>query len=356
MKCNRRNFLKTAGVFTAGLWAGVNLARAARPLVIDLPSMQDSVPLLFGVDKGIFSKDDLSIIAFDRIEESDAALLAKQVDGRLTDITTALLLVAADFPIVVVSTAFELVPNPSGTPQARNMIILSKDNSVQKLEDVPKYRERTGKPPLRVLERSDIMYHTDQLLRASGYKGNLDDLYETIGGGFGALQQQAEQLSIGLEALKAVNLPGVHADLARFTRAANKAPVYTLTEFESEKKLMPTVMIFRKEIVDRRLDDLKKFYAKYTDSVDAVNKSSRTDLINTLLKIALKQYFETIKPSELGLPAGWENAVRIPVFPKPRALKAEELNLIHDWATGRRYLQTRVSYDQAVYAGIFGKA
>jgi hypothetical protein len=356
MRLSRRNFLKTSGITIASLWAGSWITKAAKPLIIDLPAMQDSVPLLYASDKGIISKDEMTIVAFDRQEESDAALLAKQVDGRLTDITTALLMVAADFPVVVVSTAFELMPAPSGTPQARSMIILSKDNAIQKLADLTAYREKTGKPPLRVLERSDIQYHTDQLLRASGYKGNLDDLYETVGGGFGALQQQAEQLGIGLDALKAVNLPGVHADLARYTRAANKAPIYTLSEFENEKKILPTVMIFRKEIADRRLDELKNLYTKFNAAVDATNKASKTDLINTLLKVALKQYFETLKPSELGLPPGWENSVRIPVFPKPRALKAEEMKLIQDWASGRRYLRETVTYDQVVFAGIFGKA
>ncbi len=356
MKRSRRNFLKVSGLFAAGLLAGSFVTRAAKPLIIDLPAMQDSVPLLYGSDKGILSKDEMTVVAFDRQEESDAALLAKQVDGRLTDITTALLMVAADFPIVVVSTAFELLPAPSGTPQARSMIILSKDNAIQKLSDLAAYREKTGKPPLRVLERSDIQYHTDQLLRSSGYKGNLDDLYESVGGGFGALQQQAEQLGIGIDALKAVNLPGVHADLARYTRAANKAPIFTLSEFENEKKISPTVFVFRKEIADRRLDELKNFYTKYNVAVEATNKAAKTDLINTLLKVALKQYFETLKPSELGLPPGWENSVRIPVYPKPRALKAEEMKIIQEWATGRRYLRETITYDQVVFSGIFGKA
>jgi ABC-type nitrate/sulfonate/bicarbonate transport system substrate-binding protein len=356
MKLNRRNFLKIAGVFTLSLWAGDRLVRAAKPLVIDLPAMQDSVPLLFGSDKGVFAKDELSIVAFDRQEESDGALLAKQTDGRLTDITTALLMVAADFPIVIVSTAFELLLAPNGTPQARSLIMLSKEPAIQKLDDLAKYREKTGKPPLRVLERSDMLYQTDQLLRSNGFKGNLDDVYEFVGGGFGALQQQAEQLGVGIDALKAVTLPGVHADLARITRVANKAPVFTLTEFENEKKLMPTVMIFRKEIVERRTEELKKFYAKFAEAVDATNKSTRAELINTLLKVALKQYFETIKPEQLGLPPGWESQVRIPVFPKPRALKSDELNTIHDWATARRYLREKVTYDQAVFSGIFGKA
>jgi hypothetical protein len=356
MTLNRRSLLKAAGVFAIGWWVGSPRARAARPLVIDLPAMQDSVPLLYALEKGVFTQEELSIVAFDRQEESDAALLAKQVDGRLTDITTALLMIAADFPVVVVSTAFELMPNPEGQPQARSMIILSKETAIQKLEDLARYRDRTGRPPLRVLERSDMMYHTDQLLRATGYTGNLDRLYEFVGGGFAALQSQAEQFGVGLPALKAINLPGVHADLAKYTRVYNKQETYTLSEFENEKKLMPTVLIFRKEVIDRRLDEVKNFYTKLGSAIDLTNQAHRREIITTMLRVALRQYFETLKPEDLGLPPGWEDQIRLPLFPPPRALKAEELNTIAEWATGRRYLRTRVTYEQVVFPGIFGKA
>lgn len=350
LSLNRRGFIKFVGLGLSSVWLGAlrTQGQPTRPLKLSLMPAQDVVTLAFALERNLFTKHGLPVelVCGGNTLERNAAFSAGQLDALAVDLTSALVLLGRRVPAVIVSTLFEPAPNPrSGNNIVRTVALLThKFSNYKTLDDVIKAGPRRQ---ITLIQPSDMEYMTDQLLLAKGVRsGDLDRYYNGVED-YDRIQQIAQFLGAGSPGVPVGVLPEPHATLTEIVAEANQMGMLALADYQSVRT-PPSVILFRRAVLEERGAHMSRFFAALRESITTLNGSSREFIISTLIKAAVDICFPDLKGQELQFPAGWQEKLRIPHFPMPRALKKEEFDAQVEWALGKRYIRERLAFESSV--------
>ena len=343
----RRAFLAASGVALVGLFVGRVPAQQAKPIRFSMMPAQDVVPLAFALEQGIFSKHGVNIelVCGGNALERNTAFLGGQLDGLAVDLTSAVLLLGRQAPAAIVGTVFEPAPDPrSGNTVVRTVAMLThKFSSYRSVEDIIK---SGPKRQITLVQPSDMEYLTDTLLQSKGVRARDVDQYYTGVEDFDKIQLIAQMLGAGTVSVQVAILPEPHATLTEVVAQANNVEIITLSEYKG-LRVPPSVLLFSRPLLHERGESVRKFFQALKESVTVLNGSTRDFIIDTIIRAGVNICFPELRGQELKFPDGWRERLRVPYFPQPRALRAEEFDAHVNWALDKRYIREKIAFAAA---------
>jgi NitT/TauT family transport system substrate-binding protein len=336
-KFTRRSFIK--GMAASALVLNMGVAgRAQTPLRISLPPLQDSVPMAFANTENMFADAGLAVefIGISSRSERSSALLSNNLDGVVSDISTLLFNRGnAEADVVITSTAFEVVD------ESRQLALLA--SGFFGVEDIDGLLRRINNQPqnsILVSRRTDFELMTDELLESVGIQVNPDIQYADTDD-----LVNAATFLVGGSVLSAV-LPEPLAILAEDNELIDEAFLSkSVSNFETVPQL-PSIVVFRREVLESRADDIATFYEVYNQAINAINDSSNDSVRESAINESIALFLPDLTRSEL--PSNFGDSYIIPTFPSPGILNQEDFDRVQAWAKRKDYLFGDVDFDAAV--------
>lgn len=334
---SRRTFLK-------GLAAGACLLRLDRrvaaqtPLRLSLPPLQDVLPLGFAHNEGMFVAAGLEVelVGISSHRERSSALLSNNLDGVVSDVSSLLFSRGnAEADIVATSTAFEVIDD------TRQVALLASGFfNISDLDSLLKRINDRAANKITVSRRTDFELITDELLTSLNikldpdlYYADTDDLIN------------AATLLVGGSVLSAV-LPEPLAALTERNELIEEQFLSKAVSNFENTPLPPSVVVFRREVIEARQADLELFYQVYGQAIDLINEASKDSVRESAILNTLELFLPGLSRSEL--PQDFGKDYKIPTFPQPRALREEEFDRVLTWTQQKGYLQGQVDFDVSV--------
>jgi NitT/TauT family transport system substrate-binding protein len=327
-----------AALLTASLWSTPLRGQPLPTLKLSLPPMIDSFPIAFAHDQQIFADHGVAVelLGIPDRTQRNVALFSGAVDGALADVASVLQLIAADTPIKITSTAYEVIDE-----SRRYALMTHHFSNIKDLNTLLSRLDGKNRRTIGLLRRTDIEFETDRLITRHGV--TLDPS-----------QQYADQENLVLLAtllaqgsMLAAVLPEPMGSYLEFITRAEGLPVVALADYR-DQKLVPSVLAFETALIEQDPSRIERFYNGYREVLSTLATLPRQQVIEIGVDAALQFFFPGLRREEL--PPGAENFIRdylIPAFPQPRALATEEFQTISDWAQGKGYLRKAVPFELA---------
>jgi len=300
--------------------------------------MIDSFPVAFAHDQGVFADHgvDVELVGFANRSDRNLALFSGSVDGALTDITSVLMLLAAETPLKITSTAYEVIDD------SRRYALMTHHFSY--IDDLKTLLARIDEDPRRsigLLRKTDLEFETDRLILAQGVPLDEDRQYAD----FEDLVLLATLLGQG--SILAAVLPEPIGSYLEYITMAEEAPVVVLADYK-DQQLIPSVWAFQDSLIEEDPDRIERFYEGYRAVLIDLANRPRDEVVEVGLEAALRYFFPEISREDL--PPGAEEFLQeylIPAFPLPRALKEEEYQQVVDWTLEKGYLSASIPFELA---------
>ena len=341
----RRNFLKSVGsaIVTTSLLGLPIRAQDLETLSISLPAQNESVPIAYAEEQGIFNDFgiNLQLNAFRELRDRDAALFLGSIDGAVSDLSSILCVIENNTPISITSTAYENIDG------ARRYTVMTHNFSF--IEDMMELLSRTpnsNSQKIGLVRHTDIEYQTDLLVEGLGFSVDEDGMYRDEGD----MVQLATLLAAGSQ--DAAVIPEPIASYVEFITEASGTPVTILSDF-SDQVLSPSVVTFQNSVIESNPTLIDNFYRGYRDVINEFATTDRTLIVDAALDAALRFFFPGLDRSQL--PPGAEEFLAtyvIPEFPQPRELTQDEYNQVDSWAVSKNFLSASIPYS-TVYTNQF---
>ncbi len=300
--------------------------------------MIDSFPFAFANDQQIFTKHGLEVelVGFSSRTQRNVNLFSGAVDGALTDVASVLQLIAADAPVKITSTAYEVIDN-----SRRYSLMTHHFSGITDLTTLLRRLDGKNSRTIGLLRQTDMEYETDRLITSQGVTLDESKQYSD----YEDLVLLATLLGQG--SILAAVLPEPMGSYLEFITGAEGSPVVLLADYKNQK-LTPSVLAFQNRIIDEDSDRIERFYEGYREVVSLLATLPREQVVEVGLNAALQFFFPGVKREEL--PPGAEDFLReylIPAFPQPRALLADEFQSVSSWALSKGYLRAAVPFELA---------
>jgi NitT/TauT family transport system substrate-binding protein len=303
-------------------------------LRVSLPPVMGALPIAFASGWNLFQQNgiDVDVIGLSDNQARALALMAGNIDGMVCDVTTALLLIASGTDIVITSTAYK--PEQTGS-----LALLSQSyfniNSIDAL--LARTDSGSTLKSIAITEMSDIEYEIDALLTKLGYTVKPDKDYSY----WHDMLQLATFLSLG--SVYAAVLPEPY-----ITYISNYPPVKPgtrlihLSDFDGID-LLPSVVVFRRSIVEKSPDVIARFYDTYRQAIEKIDNTSREELIDTGIDEALALFFPGLGTD--AIPEGVVDSFVIPHFSHPAMLSKQQYEDVVAWANAKHYTWKHPAYE-----------
>ncbi|HAF71237.1 MAG: Sulfonate/nitrate/taurine transport system substrate-binding protein [Acetothermia bacterium 64_32] len=321
----------------------VGAGGGAAPLRISLPPLLGAVPVALGVAWEMFEEEGVEVKLIPLASQRDrlVAFQAGQIDGMVTDLTSAIML-AAQMPgeVAIVSTAYSPAANP--TP---HLSLIAQGYSG--VDDLAELAEMAGGRKVRIAvpRQSDLEFSLDMLFSSQGLEPP-EEAYI----GQDDLLVNATWVLFGMVACGV--LPQPYVDYLLSYQYEGKPALKVLSDF-SGIPIPPSVIVFRRLVLAAQLPDVAGFFRAFRRTVERVNSSSREELLTTGWAVAVELFFpglspETLSPEARGKVEAAVQAIHIPKFTEPGPVSREVFEQVRVWAEGKGYLAGSVDYDQVV--------
>lgn len=303
-------------------------------LRFSLPPIMGSLPIALGHSWGLF-KDaglDMQLVALSDNQARSLALMAGSIDGMVCDVTTALLLYTSGTQVVITSTAYQ--------PQSGSLSILSP--SYFRIDSLKDLLARTEKgntlKSIALTQMSDLEYETDSLLSRLGYTVDPAKDYSY----WHDMLQLATFLSLG--SVYAAVLPEPYITyISEYPSMNPNAKLVHLSDFQG-MPLLPSVIIFRRSVVEKSPDLVARFYTAYRAAIDRINSLTREELVAEGTDQALALFFPGL--TKENVPEGIMDHFVIPHFNSPQMLPKTQFEDVLSWAQAKRYTWKQPTYEE----------
>ncbi len=307
-------------------------------LRLSLPPMIESFPVAFARDQGIFAENGLNVemVGIANRRDRNLALFTGEVDGALTDITSVLMLLAAQGEVKITSTAYETVDD-----NRRYGLWTHHFSYIQDLEALLQRLDGQNNRVIGLLRQTDMEYETDRLLKSRHFALDESKHYADFEDFF------LLATLLGQGSILAAMLPEPIGSYLQYITEAEGTPVVLLADFK-DQQLVPSVFAFQAALIEEDPDRIEKFYQGYRQVLAQLGDMPREKIIEVGLEAALKFFFPELKREEL--PPGAEEFMQeylIPDFPPPRALAPEEFQSVEEWALSKGYIDESVPFELA---------
>lgn len=265
----------------------------------------DNLPFHVAVSESIFVKNKLKVelVPFQSALERDTAMRAGAIDGMLTDLVSAVLLEATGCDISIVSVGLGASPS-----EGRFALVASPKTRINTIKDLKGVK-------VGISSNTIIEYVLDRLLASNGLKpgsvGKLD---------VPKLPVRTEMLLSGQ--LKACVLPDPMAAYA-LSRGAK------LIDDDTDESISQTVILFRKEFVDRNAEQITRLMKAYADAVNHIN--------------ADKEAYRNMLADIAGIPTAIKLTYEMDRWPRPQMVLDSDIAAVVDWMLAKGLIRERVA-------------
>jgi NitT/TauT family transport system substrate-binding protein len=314
------------------LAAGSGLGGAAATLRMSLPPVLEALPIAFAEAWGMFDEQGLSVdlVGITDNQERSTALVTGNLDGVMSDVTSAML----DF---LTSRAVVVVASATSTPQTGALGLGLVSHSGFGPTDVAGLLATSQ--IVGVTYRTDEEYILDQFFSANGAPRAWMSRYTYFG--------DTLQLAIwfGAKTLPVAVLPEPYYSYIAAILPPSGVPMQlTVLSDLSEFAAPPRVLLFRKAFLNQRPDDVATFLRVYDAAVERLNATPRDEIINVGLDVVIGLFFQGADKTLIQQQT--LDAMSIPRFERPGPLSEEVFDSVTEWMADKGYLNEALMFGQ----------
>lgn len=302
-------------IFLAG--CGQQPAPSAKtPIKLGLLPIEENLPFYVAEQAKMFDEAGVSVelINFPSAQEMMAAIQAGQIDGEITDLIVSHLLKKGGTDIRIAAISLGLKPE-----EGRFAILASPQSSLRKIEDLKNV-------PIGGTENTIIHYVVDNLLKKDGFKA---------------------------EEIKITSIPKFPVRLDMLLNNQVQAAVFTdpLASFaelqgahlivdDTKENISQTVLLFRKEILDRNPDAVKAVLKVYEEAGQALTNNPDTyrDLVHQKAQV----------------PEPLQKTYTSPSYSRLARPTEQQINQVAAWMVEKKLLTEPIPYEQIVDITLLG--
>lgn len=337
------SFMRTLTAL-AVLVAVSGLAPAA-PLKVSVPPVTGAVPIVMGKAWDLYREEGVEVELVPLPSQRDRLLAfqAGQVDVVVTDLTSALLILAsAPRGALILGTAY------APEPEAAHLAFITPPalSQIRTWEDLVARIKRGTRVQIALPRQSDLEFVADEVFRNEGITVPAD-LYI----GQDNLLHNASWTLLGMVAVGVLPQPYVNYIL---TYGYPGKPTLEVLRWVQGANFPPEVIVARRSVVEARAAAVSAFFRAVRRAVDRLNSEDRAAVVAAALPVAVDLFFPGSHPQEAADPevrAQIEKgiaAIVIPTFPQPAMLDSQMYNRVMTWAIGKRYLRSPIPYETVV--------
>ena len=328
--------MKTIGL----LFLAVSVGVFASPIRVSLPPLLGALPVAVAQKLDLFREQGLEVQLVPLPSQRDRILAfqAGQIEAMVTDLTSALLLVASQPKQAAIAAALYLPPR-DGTHLA--LITPVNFSRIQTLSDLMDAAARR-KIQIAVPRQSDLEFMLDQLFQSQGFS-----LPSELYVGQDNLLVNATWTLFGMTA--AAVLPQPYVDYLLHYEFEGKPTLLVLSDFAG-LPVPPDVLVVRRSLSP---EARARFLAALAEAVARIHGMSREELVELAMPLAIDLFFpgvnlEAAAPEDRARVEAAVDALRMPKFTEPSPLDPGIFELVASWAQKKGYLPRTVSYSDAV--------
>ena len=300
-----KKIMKTVLVFIFLALFGLPLSALAQretvppPLRIGILPDADSIPFMLARDRGFFEREgvEVEIILFSNPQERDAAIQAGRLDGAVSDLLAAAFLISGGYDLRVTSLT-----------NGRYGIVASPQSGITRLEELRGRR-------IGLSTNTIIQYTVDAQLAAIGI--SMEE-YEAV-----AIPRMPLRMEMLLNGqIDAASLPEPLLTAAQAQGA-------TLLSTTDSTGIEAGIMLFSRNALDNRLDDVRAFYRAAHRAALEIN--------------ANPDNFRNYLVEQAGFPESIKDAYRFVLYSEPTMPEYSQIRFVIDWLTKLGLLSAAVA-------------
>ncbi|MFT4145295.1 MAG: MetQ/NlpA family ABC transporter substrate-binding protein [Mobilitalea sp.] len=273
---------------------------------IGMMSSYDVIPYVMINELGLADQYqlDLQLEVFTSAKDRDAALLAGELDGVLTDYIGVCMYQNADFDVRI-----------TGITDGDYVLVAGKNSGITSINDI------AGRS-IAISQNTLIDYTLDQILEKNSMESDavVKEIVPRIPDRVELLRN--DQIDLGL-------LPEPFASIA-----LNDGAVYLGSA--NDINLYPAVSAFTKEFLDFKSEAVKNLYKAYNEAVEYLNKTDISNYEDTVIKT-------------VGYPAEMKGQITIEPFRTSELPPMEDVASAITWASNKELCSSDLTYDNLVF-------
>lgn len=330
--------MKTIGL----LFLAVSVGVFAAPIRVSLPPLLGALPVAVAQKLDLFREQGLEVQLVPLPSQRDRILAfqAGQIEAMVTDLTSALLLVASQPKQAAIAAALYLPPQDGTHLALITPVNFSRIQTLSELMDAAARR----RIQIAVPRQSDLEFMLDQLFQNQGFPFP-SELYV----GQDNLLVNATWTLFGMTA--AAVLPQPYVDYLLHYEFEGKPTLLVLADFAG-LPIPPDVLVVRRSL---SAEAVEAFLAAVKEAATRIRSMSREELIDLAMPIAIELFFpgvnlQTASPEDRARIEAAVDALRIPNFPDPSVPDLDIIELVSAWAKNKGYLSQNLSYAEVVWS------
>ncbi len=275
-------------------------------LRIGMMSSYDVIPYVMMNEKDLDDKYniDLELEVFTSAKDRDAAFLAGELDGVLTDYIGVCIYQNADFDVKI-----------TGITDGDYVLVAGKNSGIKDISDIK------GRS-IAISENTLIDYTLDLILEKNSYESEdlVKEIVPRIPDRLELLRN--EQIDLGL-------LPEPFASIV-----LNEGAIYLGSA--NDIGLYPAVSAFTKTAIDEKEEAIRNLYKAYNEAVEYINRTDISD-------------YEDIVIETVGYPEEMAGQIEIEPFRTSTLPPIEDVENAVKWASDKGLCDASLTYEQMVY-------
>jgi len=293
-------------------------AATAAPLKIGVLLIEDSVPLYLAEQEQLYAKENIEVqlVPFLSALERDSALTAGAIDGAVSDPVGAMLFDQGRGIIKITSLCLGETP-----AEGAFAILAAPNSSLQTIDDLKNVE-------IAISNATIIEYVTERMLEAKGFTPKE---IKTI---------EVKKMPIRMQMLMANTIRAATLPEPLASIAAAKGARVLISDAQNPTSLSQTVMIFRKDVLESRQQDVKAFFRALANGIAAIN--------------ADPEKYRPLFIEKSRIPPFLAKDYPIPHYPAPAPFPVSLYEPIVNWLTAKQ-LTPQLSYETMVAADIFAQ-
>lgn len=274
-----------------------------KTLTIGVMPDVDSIPFIIAKENGYFEEDgiDVKIEQFKSAVDRDTALQTGNIDGVVSDMLSVVFLNDNGFNVKITS-------KTNGSYK----LIASKDSNISKLENV-------NDKSIGISKNTIIEYLTDRIMKDSNVTSGSTEKVAIP-----KIPTRLEMLQNGK--IDMATLPEPLASVA----ISNGGRILSSSD---KLDINPGIMLFTKDIIETKPNEIKALYRAYNKSVEYLKKEELENYVDILIKSA-------------GFPETIKETLILPDYVEATMPSEEEFTQVLDWLKSKDLTTNDYSFDE----------